>query len=438
MLLANLLRRRCSGSLPLLLGTVVVLWFCSSHHVAATGSKVEYLPGVRPEGPLPFELETGYIGVGELEDIQLFYYFVKSESNPSIDPIVLWITGGPGCSSFVAMTEEIGPLSFDLPKNNWTLPTLSLNPYSWTKVASFIYLDYPVRAGFSYAKNSKNYTANDVEASYHAAEFIRKWFEDHFQYQSNSFYVGGDSYSGITVPMVVQAISYGIDARFKPHVNLKGYVVGNGVTIQSVNYSDIFRTARGLSLISDEQYMLGAEITGEHYYWPNVIGEDNDAKRFRGYNVHAFDRHLIFKAALIASQWMNHDDNVQEALHVRKGCGEKWSKCRIPLRYKRTVNDTRPYHANLSTKGYRSLIYSGNADLYVTSFYAETWTKSLNYSVIDDWRPWWMNNRIVGYTRTFSNNMTYAKILGSDHIAPTITPAECFIMFKRWISHEQL
>ncbi|XP_019151845.1 PREDICTED: serine carboxypeptidase-like 11 isoform X1 [Ipomoea nil] len=450
MLLANLLRRRCSGSLPLLLGTVVVLWFCSSHHVAATGSKVEYLPGVRPEGPLPFELETGYIGVGELEDIQLFYYFVKSESNPSIDPIVLWITGGPGCSSFVAMTEEIGPLLFDLPKNNWTLPTLSLNPYSWTKVASFIYLDYPVGAGFSYAKSSKNYTANDVEASYHAAEFIRKWLEDHFQYQSNSFYVGGDSYSGITVPMVVQAISYGIDARFKSHVNLKGYVIGNGVTTQHDNYSDIFRTARGFSLISDEQYMRTKDCTGDcinrlrllntgpHFYWPNVIGEENDAKRFRGYNIHAFDRHLIFKAAVIASHWMNHDDNVLEALHVRKGCGEKWAKCRIPLRYERTVKDTRAYHANLSTKGYRSLIYSGNADLYVNSFYAETWTKSLNYSVINDWRPWRMNNRIVGYTRTFSNNMTYAKILGSDHIAPTITPAECFIMFKRWISHEQL
>nr|GME15650.1 serine carboxypeptidase-like 11 [Ipomoea batatas] len=438
MLFANLLRRRCCSSLPLLLGIVVVLWFCSSHHVAATGSKVEYLPGVQPEGPLPFELETGYIGVGESEDIQLFYYFVKSESNPIIDPIVLWISGGPGCSSFVAMTEELGPLLFDVPKNNWSLPTLSRNPYSWTKVASFIYLDLPVGTGFSYAKSSKKYKANDVETSYHGAEFIRKWFEDHFQYQSNSFYVGGDSYSGITIPMVVQAISDGIDARFKPLVNLKGYLIGNGVTFLADNMDDTFQTARGFSLVSLEQYKLGRVYTGEHYYWPDVIGEENDAKRFRGYNVHAFDRHLIFKAALIASRWMNHD-NVLEALHVRKGCGEKWAKCRLPLLYERTVQDTRPYHANLSTKGLQiSLIYSGNADLYVTSLATETWTKSLNYSVIDDWRPWLINNRIVGYTRTFSNNMTYAKILGSDHIAPTITPADCFIMFKRWISHEKL
>nr|GLL30171.1 serine carboxypeptidase-like 18 isoform X2 [Ipomoea trifida] len=350
MLFANLLRQRRSSSLPLLLGSVVVLWFCSSHHVTATGSKVEYLPGVQPEGPLPFQLETGYIGVGESEDIQLFYYFVKSESNPSIDPIVLWISGGPGCSSFVAMMQELGPLLFDTPNDIWTtLPTLSLNPYSWTKVASFIFLDLPVRTGFSYVKSSKNYTVSDVETSYHAAEFIRKWLEDHFQYQSNSFYVGGDSNSGFTVPMAVQAISYGIDARLKPRVNLKGYVIGNGVTLPVDNYEYTYGTARGLGLISEEQYTVASMDVPENIYWPNVIGEENDAKRFRGYNVHAFDRSVILLAALISSQWIN-DDKVLVALHVRKGCSEKWTKCRVPLPYERTVFDTRPYHANLSVK----------------------------------------------------------------------------------------
>ncbi|XP_019171000.1 PREDICTED: putative serine carboxypeptidase-like 52 [Ipomoea nil] len=173
------------------------------------------------------------------------------------------------------------------------------------------------------------------------------------------------------------------------------------------------------------------------FYWPNVIGEENDAKRFCGFNVHAFNRGLIFLAGQIASQWIN-NDIVQEALHVRKGCCEKWVKCRTLLPYELTVKDSRPYHANLSTKGYRSLIYSGSADVYISSLYTEFWTKSLNYSIIDDWRPWFVNNRVVGYTRTFSNNMTYAKILGSDHIAQTITPAECFKMFKRWISYEPL
>ena len=49
-----------------------------------------------------------YVGVDENEDVQLFYYFIKSESDPDHDPLMLWITGGPGCSSISGLLYEIG------------------------------------------------------------------------------------------------------------------------------------------------------------------------------------------------------------------------------------------------------------------------------------------------------------------------------------------
>ncbi|XP_039158190.1 serine carboxypeptidase-like 1 [Eucalyptus grandis] len=72
-------------------------------------SIIKSLPGF--PGDLPFKLETGYIGVREFDDVQLFYYFIESERSPKDDPLMLWLTGGPGCSSLFGLIYEIGMLS---------------------------------------------------------------------------------------------------------------------------------------------------------------------------------------------------------------------------------------------------------------------------------------------------------------------------------------
>ncbi|KAL9300356.1 Serine carboxypeptidase-like 12 [Arabidopsis thaliana] len=87
------------------------------------------------------------------------------------------------------------------------------------------------------------------------------------------------------------------------------------------------------------------------------------------------------------------------------------------------------------------MVNSGDHDLVVPFLATQAWIKSLNYSIIDEWRPWMIRDQITGYTRTYSNKMTFATVkaslLGSGHTAEN-KPQESFIMFERWINGQPL
>ncbi|KAF8044472.1 hypothetical protein N665_10157s0001, partial [Sinapis alba] len=96
----------------------------------------------------------------------------------------------------------------------------------------------------------------------------------------------------------------------------------------------------------------------------------------------------------LSAFWAN-DENVRKALGAKKGLG-KWSRCNtqnIPYTY--DILNAIPYHVNSSRKGFRSLIYSGDHDMMVPFSSTEAWIKSLNYSTVDDWRPWMMSSNQV-------------------------------------------
>jgi len=55
------------------------------------------------------------------------------------------MTGGPGCSSEVALFGENGPCAVNEAGTNTTT-----NPYSWNSNANLLYIDQPTGTGFSF------------------------------------------------------------------------------------------------------------------------------------------------------------------------------------------------------------------------------------------------------------------------------------------------
>lgn len=69
------------------------------------------------------DYRSGLVNLTNGDD--MFYWLFNSKSQPSTDPLVMWLTGGPGCASEIALFYENGPY-----KINDDL-SLTANAYTW-------------------------------------------------------------------------------------------------------------------------------------------------------------------------------------------------------------------------------------------------------------------------------------------------------------------
>lgn len=89
--------------------------------------RVIELPG-QPKN-LSFQHYSGYVTVDYVAGRALFYWFIEATKSPETKPLILWLNGGPGCSSIgYGASEEVGPFRVK-PDGK----TLSLSPYAWNK-----------------------------------------------------------------------------------------------------------------------------------------------------------------------------------------------------------------------------------------------------------------------------------------------------------------
>ena len=110
---------------------------------------------------------------------------------------MLWLTGGPGCASEIALLVENGPCQIPAGSPIGTQP--KFNEYSWNSFANLLYVDQPAGTGFSYS-SKKGYDSNEKEVSddlYHCIIDFLKAFPE---MADNDFYITGESYAGHYVP----------------------------------------------------------------------------------------------------------------------------------------------------------------------------------------------------------------------------------------------
>ncbi|KAE9047089.1 hypothetical protein PR002_g1225 [Phytophthora rubi] len=168
--------------------------------------------------------EAGYVKLANKQDDQYFYWFFEAKHNASTAPLVIWLTGGPGGSSLLALFNENGPCRIqpDL--------TTKVHPHSWTYEANMIWLDQPTSVGFSYSSG-----------------------DDH-DYNEKDFFLTGESYGGHYVPGAAHYIWEQNKKNGSKKINLQGIAIGNGWTdpiAQHLHAPDMLDNAYNITLLSD-------------------------------------------------------------------------------------------------------------------------------------------------------------------------------------------
>ncbi|XP_065872627.1 serine carboxypeptidase-like 45 [Euphorbia lathyris] len=437
-----------------------------SNSSAAHFDKILRLPGQPLVG---FQQFSGYVTVDEKRHRALFYYFVEAEFEPLSKPLVLWLNGGPGCSSLgVGAFSENGPFR---PNGK----VLVRNKHSWNREANMLYLETPVGVGFSYATDSSSYVAVDDEATARDnIVFLQHWFNKFPQYKDRDLFITGESYAGHYIPQLARLM---VEINKKENLfHLKGIAMGNPVLEFATDLNSRAEYLWSHGLISDSTYkMFTAACNYSRYvseYYRDSVSTtclhvmslvNTETSRF----VDKYDVTLDVCLSSVLSQskalirpqqvseridvcvddettnYLNRKD-VQKAIHARLVGVDKWEVCSNILDYELLDLEipTISIVGSLIKAGIPVLVYSGDQDSVVPLTGSRTLihrlARELELNTTEPYRAWFAGKQVGGWTQVYGNILSFATIRGAAHEVPYSQPERSLILFKSFLEGRHL
>ncbi|KPP65096.1 Lysosomal protective protein precursor-like [Scleropages formosus] len=378
---------------------------------APDGDEIKYLPGL-PKQP-SFRQYSGYLNV--TGNKHLHYWFVESQGDPGTDPVVLWLNGGPGCSSLDGFLTEHGPFL----------------------IANMLYLESPAGVGFSYS-DEKKYATNDTEVSMNNYLALKEFFRLFPEYSKNEFYITGESYGGIYVPTLAERVME------DSSINLQGIAVGNGLSSYELNdnslvYFAYYHGLFGSSLWMDLQSYCCKDVNCDFY-----SNKNPNCSKSNFHSIAALHKSVKLDPpctnSTASTKYLN-NPYVKSALHISTSAMD-WEICsaEVNLNYKRLYMDVKKQYLNLlGALKYRVLVYNGDVDMACNFLGDEWFVESLQQQVQVTRRTWLYNTgvdqQVGGFVKEFSN-LAFLTVKGSGHMVPTDSPIAAFTMFSRFLKKQ--
>ncbi|CAL5378755.1 unnamed protein product [Camellia sinensis] len=435
-------------------------------------------------GSMMFKQYGGYVNVDSSKGQSLFYYFVEAINDSSSKPLVLWLNGGPGCSSLgMGAMTEIGPFGV-----NPDGKTLYQRTHAWNKVvANILFVESPAGVRFSYSNTTFDYkvtgdkrtgklshkkqpphTPKDGNLNYRVSfvylcieaqdtyTFLINWFKRYPHYKARDFYIIGESYAGFYIPELADTtIKRNKEVDPILMIQLKGIMIGNGIMNDLTDDIGRLDYAWSHSLISDETYR---GLLNHCIMTPNDTKKCNDFIAREAEEIGYIDYYNIYGPTCFdssmsprkpkcpgdydpcESDYVNAYLNlpqVQEALHAnRTKLPYTWQLCSHVIEgWNDSPSTMFPTYRRLIASGLRILIYSGDVDAVVPVTSTRYSIDALKLKVVKPWHPWTDDGEFqaAGYKVVY-DGLTFTTVRDAGHQVPTFQPRRALALFKMFLA----
>ncbi|CAE5957525.1 unnamed protein product [Arabidopsis arenosa] len=397
-------------------------------------------PPLFPDEALP--TNSGYLSVKPATDSSMFYAFYEAQKPTTLlpdTPLLVWLQGGPGCSSMIGNFYELGP---------WRVMSsateLERNPGAWNRLFGLLFVDNPIGVGFSIASSKQDIPTNQRQVAEHLYAALVEFLEQNPGFENRPVYFTGESYAGKYVP----AIGYYI-LKEKPNgtVNLKGLAIGNGLTdpvtqVQThavnVYYSGLVNAKQrvevekaqeiSVALVKSQKWREAADARTELLtLLSNMTGLAtlyNTARSipYRTDLVVDLLNQGEAKRVLGVSETMRFEDCSDEVEDVLREDVMKSVKFMVEYALERT----------------QVLLYQGMLDLRDGVVSTEEWMKTMNWSGLGMFstaeRRVWKDEdgAVAGYVQRWGN-LCHVAVSGAGHFVPTDEAVNSRDMIEGWV-----
>ncbi|EGR32735.1 serine carboxypeptidase family protein, putative [Ichthyophthirius multifiliis] len=371
----------------------------------------------------------------------MFYWHFESRSDSQKDPLVFWLTGGPGCSSVTALFAENGPYKIRDDLN------LTKNPYSWNEHSNIVYVDQPVGTGFSKAGlNEFVVDENGVAADFF--QFLQDFYTLFPQYAGREMFVTGESYAGHYIPAITAKIVTEKDTR----MNLVGVAIGNGLVDPYNQYQEYVNYAYENNLIGNIQYVL---LKGAFYICKQMIKYNipfvltmkecqmsveaimgNPMKpKFNKYDIRekcdvpprCYDFSQISKFLMR-----------QDVIGLLGVQGRQWANCKDDVRralYTDWMLNLSPKITLLLDIKINILVYTGDKDFICNWRGGEKWTNNVQWAKKEEfqkaeYKKWYSFGEIKSV-----DNLHFLRVYDAGHMVPMNKPEASLKMINQFYSN---